>query len=214
MVIVITYWALWYARNQLVHEGLRQSIHMFSAFVLAHVAELDTVAAVRFSSLHSVPSTWSLPASGTIKVNFDTSFLSSTNEAFSGIVVRNSSRLIMVACIIPHSHVNDDFIAEAKACASAVLFAIELGFRFVHVEGDSLTVIRKFSIDSMDKSIIQPIITYIKVKLQLFKRITFSHVGRQGNATAHTLARIYTQFELPDPFLRMAGLEHPFILYF
>ncbi|KAL4311864.1 hypothetical protein GQ457_01G034310 [Hibiscus cannabinus] len=207
VVIVITYWALWYARNQLVHEGIKQSIHKISAFVLAHVAELDIVAALSLSSLPSVPSRWSLPASGIIKINFDTSFLSSTKEAFSGIVARNSTGLIMATCIIPHSDVNDAFVAEAKACESAVLFTIELGFKSVQVEGDSLTVIRKFSSDSLDKSIIQPIITDIKAKLHLFEKITFSHVGRQGNAAAHALARIHTQFQLPRYWVEEAPQE-------
>ncbi|KAK8978599.1 hypothetical protein V6N11_055586 [Hibiscus sabdariffa] len=101
MVVVLTYWVLWYARNQLVHEGLRQSIHMLSAYVLAHVAELNTVAAINLSSLPPVPAKWSPPASGTIKINFDSSFLSATKEAFSGVIARNSSGLIMAACIFP-----------------------------------------------------------------------------------------------------------------
>ncbi|KAK8663631.1 hypothetical protein V6N13_083440 [Hibiscus sabdariffa] len=178
-----------------------------SAFVLAHVAELDTVAALSLSSLPSVPPRWSPPASGIIKINFDTSFLSSTKEAFSGVFARNSTGLIMVACIISHPDVNDAFVAEAKACESAVLFAIELGFKIVQLEGDSLTVIRKFSSDSLDKSIIQPIITDIKAKLQLFEKITFSHVGRQGNAAAHALARIHTQFQLPRYWVEEAPQE-------
>ncbi|KAL4284008.1 hypothetical protein GQ457_16G028620 [Hibiscus cannabinus] len=213
VVIVITYWALWYARNQLVHEGIKQSIHKISAFVLVHVVELDIVVALSLSSLPSVPSRWSLPASGIIKINFDTSFLSSTKEAFSGIVARNSTGLIMAACIIPHSDVNDAFVAEEKACESAVLFAIELGFKSVQVEGDSLTVIRKFSSGSLDKSIIQQIITDIKAKLHLFEKITFSHVGWQGIAAAHALARIHTQFQLPRYWVEEAPQEHPFILF-
>ncbi|KAK8492829.1 hypothetical protein V6N12_009711 [Hibiscus sabdariffa] len=142
-------------------RGIKQSIHRISAFVLAHVAELDTVAALSLSSLPSVPSRWSPPASGIIKINFDTSFLSSTKEAFSGVVV----------------------------------------------EGDSLTVIRKLSSDSLDKSIIQPIIIDIKAKLQLFEKITFSHVGRQGNAAAHALAKIHTQFQLPRYWVKEAPQE-------
>ncbi|KAL4272913.1 hypothetical protein GQ457_13G017030 [Hibiscus cannabinus] len=165
-------------------------------------------ASVEFRACHlCLRFRWSLPASGIIKINFDTSFLSSTKEAFSGIVARNSTGLIMAACIIPHSDVNDAFVAEAKACESAVLFAIELGFKSVQVEGDSLTVIRKFSSGSLDKSIIQPIITDIKAKLHLFEKITFSHVGRQGNAAAHALARIHTQFQLPRYWVEEAPQE-------
>ncbi|KAK8631452.1 hypothetical protein V6N13_028240 [Hibiscus sabdariffa] len=192
---------------QLVHEGLRQSIHMLSTSILAHVTELNIVGAINLSSLPPIPVKWSPPASGTIKFNFDSSFLSATKEAFFGVIARNSSGLIMAACIIPHSYVNDVFIAEAKACESAVTFALELGFRCVHVEGDSLTVIRKLSSAPTNKSIIQPIIGDIKAKLQLFEKVTFSHVGRQGNAAAHALAKLHTQFQMPKYWIEEAPPE-------
>ncbi|KAK8568710.1 hypothetical protein V6N13_106605 [Hibiscus sabdariffa] len=83
----------------------------------------------------------------------------------------------MVVYLIPHSDVNDAFIVEVKTCESTVNFAIELGFMFVHVEGDS------------------PM------------EITFSHVGRLGNATAHTLAKIHNHFQLPMYWIEEASPE-------
>ncbi|KAK8556712.1 hypothetical protein V6N13_064724 [Hibiscus sabdariffa] len=119
---------------QLLHEGLRQSIHRnrISAFILAHIPELDTVVDLCFPSLPSITSIWSPPAPGIIKFNFDTSFNSPTKEAFSGIIARNSSGLNMAVCLIHHSGINDAFIAEAKACESVVNSTIELGFRSIH----------------------------------------------------------------------------------
>ncbi|KAK8517160.1 hypothetical protein V6N13_092446 [Hibiscus sabdariffa] len=135
--------------------GLRQSIHMLSTSILAHVAELNIVGAINLSSLPPIPAKWSS-------------------------------------------------LASAKACESAVTFALELGFRCVYVEGDSLTVIRKLSSAPTDKSIIQPIIGDIKAKLQFFEKVTFSHVGRQGNAAAHALAKLHTQFQMPKYWIEEA----------
>ncbi|KAL4384743.1 hypothetical protein GQ457_15G002920 [Hibiscus cannabinus] len=99
----------------------------------------------------------------------------------------------MAACILPLSAINDAFIAEAKACEAAVTFAIELGFRSIQVEGDSLTVIKKLSSSSSDKSIIRPIISDIKSTLVFFEKITFSHVGRRGNEAAHMHRRMWSK---------------------
>ncbi|KAL4280660.1 hypothetical protein GQ457_03G022750 [Hibiscus cannabinus] len=64
----------------------------------------------------------------------------------------------MAACTYPHMRVADAFMAEAMACEQAVTFAIELGFRSVQVEGDSLSVIKKLVSAAPDKSILSPII--------------------------------------------------------
>ncbi|KAK8488037.1 hypothetical protein V6N11_021091 [Hibiscus sabdariffa] len=117
-----------------------------------------------------IVSSWFSPALGTIKFNFDTLFTSSTKEAFSGVVARNSTGLIMAACLLHHFDVIDFFIAEARACEDAVNFAIELDFRFIHVEGDSLKVINKILSSSIDHSLIRPIIFYIKTKLGIFEK--------------------------------------------
>ncbi|KAK8561650.1 hypothetical protein V6N13_149187 [Hibiscus sabdariffa] len=206
-LVVITYWALWFARNQLLHEGKRQSIVGISAFISAHIAELNVIATLRLPSTTLSPSSWSPPASGIIKFNFDTSFILSKKEAFSGIIARNSSGLIMEACILPHVATDDAFIAEARACEATVNFAIELGFKTIHVEGDSLTVIKKMISPKNDKSIIRPIIFDIQSKLGFFEKITFSHVGRRGNEAAHVLAQAHHRFQLPHYWIEDAPLE-------
>lgn len=44
----------------------------------------------------------------------------------------------MGACSYPYRGVGDVFVAEARACERAVLFASEMGFHRVVIEGDSL----------------------------------------------------------------------------
>ncbi|KAK8619670.1 hypothetical protein V6N13_135952 [Hibiscus sabdariffa] len=162
----------------------------------------------------SPPLSSSLPALGIIKFNFDTAFIIATKEAFSGVIARNSPGLIMVASVLHHSVDIDAFIVEAKACEAAVNFAIELGFRSIHVEGDSLSVIKKLSSSSIDKSIISPVIFDIKSKLVFFEKITFSHVGRvrvptghRGNEVAHLLAQAHRRFQLLQYWIEDAPPE-------
>ncbi|KAK8490128.1 hypothetical protein V6N13_097283 [Hibiscus sabdariffa] len=96
----------------------------------------------------------------------------------------------MAACYFPHSGVTDAFIAEAFACEKAVSLAIDLGFRSVQIEGDSLSVIKKLQSVAADKSIISPIIDDIRVLVGSFEEITISFVNQAGNAAAHELAKL------------------------
>ncbi|KAK8686344.1 hypothetical protein V6N13_125369 [Hibiscus sabdariffa] len=194
----------WLIRNQVLHEGKRQSIARISTFIRAHIAELHSVAALSLPSMPTPSSSWSPPTQGIIKFNFDTTLTIATMEAYSGVIARNSHGLIMVACVLHHSAVNNAFIAKARACEAGVNFAIELGLQSIHVEGDSLSVIKKLSSSSVDKSIISPIISDIKYKLIFFEKITFSHVGRQVNEVAHLLAQAHSRFHLPQYWIEDA----------
>ncbi|MBA0783007.1 hypothetical protein Gotri_000805, partial [Gossypium trilobum] len=61
----------------------------------------------------------------------------------------------MGAGTYPNSDVADAFVAEASACERAVIFATEMGFRDVHFERDSLTVIKKIYSREEDKSVLR-----------------------------------------------------------
>ncbi|KAK8493194.1 hypothetical protein V6N11_062920 [Hibiscus sabdariffa] len=134
---------------------------------------------------------------GIIKLNFDASLNLSDKSSVSGIIARNSLGHIKAACAFAHTPIDNVFVAEAMACADAINFAIDLGFRSIQMEGDSLTVIKKLVSPSIDRSIISPIILDIKSKLGFFEKVTFSHVRRQGNQAAHALAKESLHLPLP-----------------
>ncbi|KAK9042223.1 hypothetical protein V6N11_017300 [Hibiscus sabdariffa] len=159
ILIVHTYWAIWYARNKLAHEGTACSTTKVSTFIIAFLIELEPLEDVM------APKTGSLPA-----------------------------RLSRAACTYPHSGVADAFIV---ACEKATNFAIDLGFRSVHVEEDSPSVIKKLTSTTTNKSIISPIISDIQILRDSFENITFSFMGRKGNEVAHELARVGLQYSEP-----------------
>ncbi|KAK8655731.1 hypothetical protein V6N13_108298 [Hibiscus sabdariffa] len=107
----------------------------------------------------------------TIKVNFDEPFNIASKSFISRIIARDSRGLIMVACTYPHSGVVDTFIEEAIACEKVVTFAINLGFCSMHVEGDSLSVIKKLASATTNKSIISPIISDIQILRDSFEKL-------------------------------------------
>ncbi|KAK9035619.1 hypothetical protein V6N11_077653 [Hibiscus sabdariffa] len=89
------------------------------------------------------------------------------------------------------------FMAEELACLQAMIFAIELDFRRVVFEGDSLAVIRRVSASSYDYSVISPIVNDIREAVKGLKSVVFNFVHREGNNAAHALAREGRGFRLP-----------------
>lgn len=63
----------------------------------------------------------------------------------AGIIFGDSEGHILAACTYPNNFVANPTTTEARACLQAVAVAEELGFRRLVVEGDSLTVVKKFS---------------------------------------------------------------------
>ncbi|KAL4309243.1 hypothetical protein GQ457_01G013830 [Hibiscus cannabinus] len=194
LLLSITYWSVWYARNRLVHEGSACSILKSATFIRALFLELESVQKLPVPVQTTNAVKWVPPHGDIIKMNFDASFNSSLHSSVSGIVSRDSQGLLMAACTYPHTGIADSFAAEAKACERAVIFAVELGFRSVHVEGDSLTIIKKLNSPTLDKSEISPIIRDILSLKNSFDNITFSFVARSGNASTHEMAKLGRQF--------------------
>ncbi|KAG8496273.1 hypothetical protein CXB51_009222 [Gossypium anomalum] len=82
---------------------------------------------------------WVSPGSDCMKVDFDASFNPITKSSISRVLIRDSLGLIMVASTYPHYGITDAFVAKAQAGEQAINFMVDLGFRLVQVEGDSLT---------------------------------------------------------------------------
>ncbi|KAL4273637.1 hypothetical protein GQ457_13G027630 [Hibiscus cannabinus] len=129
VVMLATFWVVWYCRNKVVHEGSIASTHY-------------------------------------------------ENEMLSSLV---------------HQQVNpcrnDVFVAEALACLHATIFAKDLGFVKVVIEGDSLSVIKKVCAPAPDGSLIGSIIYDIGEASKGFESVTFGFVLCEANIIAHTLAR-------------------------
>ncbi|KAH1064652.1 hypothetical protein J1N35_029639 [Gossypium stocksii] len=80
------------------------------------------------------------------------------------------------------------FVAEARACERALLFAMEMGHRRLILEGDSLSVIKKLRSTGEDKSILRLIINHIQFLETFFDDVHYLFMPRTVNIVAHTLA--------------------------
>ncbi|KAK5825551.1 hypothetical protein PVK06_020396 [Gossypium arboreum] len=69
-----------------------------------------------------------------------------------------------------------------------MLFAAELGWTRILLEGDSLTTIKKLNSVEEDRLLLRPIINNIRVMRQQFENVSYLFVSRMANSAAHILA--------------------------
>ncbi|KAA3481354.1 reverse transcriptase [Gossypium australe] len=111
-----------------------------------------------------------------------------SNTSTVVVLACNEMGLIMGACTYPYAGIADAFVAEARVCERTLLFAIDIGFRMVILEGDSLTVIKKLTTVKEDRSILRPISQNIQRLEEFLDKVTYQFAPRSVNRAAHTLA--------------------------
>ncbi|KAA3469840.1 reverse transcriptase [Gossypium australe] len=130
---------------------------------------------------------WKAPEAGIVKINFDASFLSKDRIAITAVIARNSTGSILGAETYLYENIEDPFVAEARACERALLFAKAMGFRRLAVEGDALSVIKSIKKRGNDFSVIRSITHNIYVMGLSFDRISYHFTPRAANGVAYAL---------------------------
>ncbi|KAL4317824.1 hypothetical protein GQ457_18G004580 [Hibiscus cannabinus] len=195
--LIVTFSAVWYAHNKLVHEGLKPVLSNILSYIPASLKESE-MTLVRSSlgpPIHHAK--WFAPPGDVIKVDFDSAFSLQTRQSVSGVICRDSEGMVLAACSFPHARISDAFMVEALSCYKAVQFAQEIGFSKVLVEGDSRTVVQKCQADSSDLSLISPVVADIKALVGSFIDVSFGFVPKMANMAAHTLAQEGKVFACP-----------------
>ncbi|KAG8496872.1 hypothetical protein CXB51_008016 [Gossypium anomalum] len=157
-------------------------------FHYGHYGIAETNGCMKSVPRYMTEKLWRPPENGFIKVNFDASFQSVSNTSISAILARDYKGEIVGASTYAVENVVDAFVAEARACERAILFAAKIGFLQVILEGDSLTVIKKLKASVNDKSILRSIIHSIHAAENNFKSISYLFIPREANKAVHTLA--------------------------
>ena len=78
---------------------------------------------------------------------------------------------------------------EALAAWKALMFAHELGFQSVILEGDALGLIQALKSQEQNVCPLGLLVEDVKVYSNHFRRVLYSHIKRNGNSIAHSLAK-------------------------
>ncbi|KAA3481168.1 reverse transcriptase [Gossypium australe] len=178
-----------FSRNRLIHEGIKFQLQEVLGFIRGYISEADIVR----QNLHlqvkpNSAELWRPPEVGVIKINFDASYQRKEKLAITAIIARNESGNILGAETYLVKEAVDPFVAEARACERAVLFAKARRYCRVIVEGDALSVIKCIKRGKKDKSLLRSITQKINHLGQNFQEIFYRYVPRSANGMAHMLA--------------------------
>ena len=139
-------------------------------------------------------SKWLPPPSNWVKANFDGAIFQGSAEAGLGAIIRNDCGLVMAALTQVISLPISVEIVEVLAARRALIFALELGFDQVILEGDSEIAIRAMNSDDYMAAPFGHLIADIKALAPHFRSLVFCHTRWLGNRVAHRLARAACNF--------------------
>ena len=132
---------------------------------------------------------WRCPPAGLVKINFDGAVFGASNMFGIGMVIRDSNGAVLASCSqkIPQACKAKEI--EVLAALKALSFVFELGFRSAILENDSLGLIQALKLEKRSLSPTGLLIEDMKVFANNFVRLLYSHIKRNGNRVAHSLAR-------------------------
>ena len=193
-------WALWARRNEKRHGGkfmtgldlVNWCGRYIDSFKAANSADAISSPSAAPSAL--VPAThcrqvWSPPTGSFFKVNVDGAVFVQQRKSRAGVVICNCEGLLMGALSMKLNQQLGSLETEAKAYELGILFARDMGFHEVALEGDSVTVSNAIAGISPPPSLIASVVCGISSLLSAFRSFSISHVGRKGNKVAHLLAK-------------------------
>ncbi|XP_050246834.1 uncharacterized protein LOC126694538 [Quercus robur] len=132
---------------------------------------------------------WKPPSASCVKVNFNGALFSQDRLAGIDVIIRNDQGLVMAALSQQIPSPASMEMVEVVAARRTLMFAVELGFNKVEVEGDSESVVNAILGDYMDNSYMGHVLQDIKFMFSSFSFISIKHTHREGNCVAHKLAR-------------------------
>ena len=132
---------------------------------------------------------WQAPQVGFVKVNFDGAVFGELNKSGVGVVIRDNNGSVLASCSEKMSQAYKAEEIEAFAAWKALMFAHELGFQSVILEGDALGLIQALKSQEQNLCPLGLLVEDVKVYSNDFQRVLYSHVKRNNNSVAHSLAK-------------------------
>ena len=167
-----------------LHQVAAQSAEMLAQF------KANTEASgMQVRSNETGGNRWRAPQAGFVKVNFDGAVFSELNMSGIGVVIRDNNGAVLASCSEKMFQAYKTEETEALAARKALMFAHELGFQSVILEGDPLGLIQALKSQEQNVCPLSLLVEDVKVYSNHFRRVLYSHIKRNGNSIAHSLAK-------------------------
>ncbi|PKA46548.1 Putative ribonuclease H protein [Apostasia shenzhenica] len=204
----ITLWAIWNERNNRLKEGKGKSPEETSFFATNYLVEMEATRESNNTTTNELQKVWTPPKHPTIKLNVDTAVDDKRGRLGVGVVARTSTGEV-IACLSSNIHGSlEPTLAECLAVEQAFVLAEKIKASNIWIEGDSLEAIKLIQDTGEDLSIIRPHLKAIKDRMKLLSHSIITHIRREDNRVAHTLARYALHIEVQKVWFK----EAPFFI--
>ena len=106
------------------------------------------------------------------------------------MVVRNCNGEVIASLVQQVEQAFQPLEVEAIAACKAVEFGSEIGVDCAIVEGDSEVLVKALRNTDNGLTPIAPLINDVSLFSNLYSELSYSHIKRDGNKVAHSLARL------------------------
>ena len=106
------------------------------------------------------------------------------------MVVHNCNGEVIASLVLQLEQAFQPLEVEAIAACRAVEFGSEIGVDCAIVEGDSEVLVKALRNTDNGLTPIAPLINDVSLFLSLYSELSYSHIKRDGNKVAHSLARL------------------------
>ncbi|KAL0004665.1 hypothetical protein SO802_012226 [Lithocarpus litseifolius] len=137
-----TAWSVWFHRNKVRLNENTRLMGQIAGFARDYVRDFRSFNSSSSTVRSTAPKVWSPPGCNEWKINFDGAMFCESDEAGVGVVVRNSSGVVVAALTEKIRKPPSVEVLELLAARRAALFSDELGLDRVIFEGDSEQVIK------------------------------------------------------------------------
>ncbi|XVF35983.1 hypothetical protein REPUB_Repub19eG0019000 [Reevesia pubescens] len=181
--------AIWYNRNKMVKNQRTSPAAAVCRFAEDYLAEFKKAQDVLFHEAVTAPTKWLKPDVDKVKVNFDGALRCPLNAGGVGIVIRDHEGFVLGACAEFYEGVTDSLVIESIAAVQAILFAADMGFRNIILEGDCLQVIQNLTTTHPDLSAVGTLTLEAQKYFSMFQHLQVKHTKREGNVASDILAK-------------------------
>ena len=187
-----TAWMVWNQRNKVRVTQQAVSLHQLAEQAKQKLTQFRVDrqnSEVQVTDNNIGGSRWSCPQDGLVKINFDGAVFSELNQSDVGVVIRENNGAMLASCSEKlHQAYKPDEV-EALVALKAVTLARDLGFRKAILEGDSLSLMKALKSKNDSLSPTGLLVDDVKWVASSFERLVYSHVKRNSNRVAHSLAK-------------------------
>ena len=187
-LFAVTAWSIWNQRNRVCMHQPSCSTHLLAATAKESLAEFLLVQPAAPLPIPKPRVQWQPLPQVLVKINFDGA-TSKDHMPGIGVVLRDDRGSVLASLSQNIPQVCRPLDIETLAASRALKFAADLGFNKVVLKGDCEVLMKALKGGDQFLSTVGLVMDDIQYDANLFYQLRYSHVRREGNKVAHSLAR-------------------------